>query len=295
MDLRELRYFVAVFEERNLTAAARRCFISQPSVSAAIKTIETELGARLFTRHKKGVTPTSAAETLYPHARRLLDEAAAVRGLFTAKAPEEAFTLGLLRSLDIARTVRLLQPISAMPGIRLKLVDAKEPADARIIEKAAARDNETFVPLWRERYVLALPARHVLAVPTPVRDDEMRDLRFIARCHCEASELLFQGGRRLRTVAVAESEEWALALVGAGLGATILPEGSVQGRSDVVVRPLASHKITRRIGVAYGAHRALTPKGWEVIAKLRSLAQAKPATALPPVALPASRARAKRV
>ena len=58
MDIRELRYFAAVFRERNLTAAARRCFISQPSISAAITNLEAELGTTLFIRHKKGVAPT---------------------------------------------------------------------------------------------------------------------------------------------------------------------------------------------------------------------------------------------
>jgi hypothetical protein len=53
MDIRELRYFNAVFRERNLTAAARRCFISQPSISAAIANLEAELGTTLFIRHKK--------------------------------------------------------------------------------------------------------------------------------------------------------------------------------------------------------------------------------------------------
>jgi DNA-binding transcriptional LysR family regulator len=51
MDIRELRYFAAVFRERNLTAAAKRCFISQPSISAAITNLEAELGTALFIRH----------------------------------------------------------------------------------------------------------------------------------------------------------------------------------------------------------------------------------------------------
>jgi hypothetical protein len=48
MDVRELRYFAAVFQERNLTVAAKRCFISQPSVSVAITNLEAELGTTLF-------------------------------------------------------------------------------------------------------------------------------------------------------------------------------------------------------------------------------------------------------
>ena len=64
MDIRALRYFVAVFEERNLTAAARRCFISQPSVSAAVQSLEQDLETKLFIRHKKGMSPTAAASSI---------------------------------------------------------------------------------------------------------------------------------------------------------------------------------------------------------------------------------------
>jgi DNA-binding transcriptional LysR family regulator len=74
MDIRELRYFAAVFRERNLTAAAKRCFISQPSISAAITNLEAELGAALFIRHKKGMAPTEAAEQFHAVARRIIDE-----------------------------------------------------------------------------------------------------------------------------------------------------------------------------------------------------------------------------
>src|SRR5262249_7271328 len=78
MDMRELRYFIAVFEERNLTAAAKRCFVSQPSISVAIANLEQELGTVLFIRHKKGVAPTASADDLYPLARRLVGQAEAL-------------------------------------------------------------------------------------------------------------------------------------------------------------------------------------------------------------------------
>ena len=75
MEIRELRYFAAVYSERSLTAAARRCFISQPSISAAIANLEAELGTTLFIRHKKGVAPTASAEQFHSHARRIIDGA----------------------------------------------------------------------------------------------------------------------------------------------------------------------------------------------------------------------------
>src|SRR5438876_2809167 len=112
MDIRELRYFAAVMRERNLTAAAKRCFISQPSISAAITALEAELGATLFIRHKKGVAPTAAAERLHAFARRIIHDADAARNLFRLPAARQVLTLGLMRTLDIPRTVALLKPLT---------------------------------------------------------------------------------------------------------------------------------------------------------------------------------------
>src|SRR5262245_25133567 len=101
MDLRELRYFIAAYEERSVTAASRRSFVSQPSVSAAIASLESELGAALFVRHKKGVSPTAAGERLYPVAWRIADEELAARSLFREPPRPRRLTLGLMRTLDI--------------------------------------------------------------------------------------------------------------------------------------------------------------------------------------------------
>ena len=70
MDLRLLRFFIAVYEEKNITLAAERCCVSQPSISSGIKQLEQELATQLFVRHKKGVNLTDEAHYLYPLADR---------------------------------------------------------------------------------------------------------------------------------------------------------------------------------------------------------------------------------
>src|ERR1700688_2784664 len=105
MEIRELRYFAAVYSERSLTAAARRCFISQPSISAAIANLEAELGTTLFIRHKKGVAPTASAEQFHSHARRIIEGADSARNLFRKPIALPALTLGLMRTLDMPRTI----------------------------------------------------------------------------------------------------------------------------------------------------------------------------------------------
>ena len=98
MELRELRYFLAVYETGSVTAAARRCFISQPSISAALAALERELETTLFVRHRKGVAATAAAEALYVRARRLVDDALSLKALFAA--PRHDRTRAFIRQVE---------------------------------------------------------------------------------------------------------------------------------------------------------------------------------------------------
>ncbi|MCA9597851.1 MAG: LysR family transcriptional regulator [Myxococcales bacterium] len=252
MDIRSLRYFAAAFEEGSITRAARRCFISQPSVSGAISGLEEELETRLFVRHKKGVVPTPQAKELYPFARKMLDETEALRRRFKQPAVERRLTLGLMQSLDIARTMELLRPFSEDPDLRLRLVGGDDECDARIVSRTLIRKNESFVVLWKERYVVALPAAHPLALREKVRAMDLVSIDLVARCHCENAELFARAGKRLETVAVAQSEEWALALVAAGLGVAFVPEGVAANAVGVVLRPIADADFLREVGLAYG-------------------------------------------
>ncbi|MBV7515935.1 LysR family transcriptional regulator, partial [Pseudomonas sp. PDM25] len=84
MDIRHLKAFLAVFEERNITSAAQRLFISQPTLSVTIKQLEQELGATLFIRQPRGVEVTEEARVLYPQARRMVADAMALSRLFRA-------------------------------------------------------------------------------------------------------------------------------------------------------------------------------------------------------------------
>jgi DNA-binding transcriptional LysR family regulator len=269
MDIRELRYFAAVFAERNLTAAARRCFISQPSISAAITNLEAELGATLFIRHKKGVAPTEAAEQFHAVARRILDEADAAKNLFRKPAGKQTLTLALMRTLDVARTIALLKPLTASPDIALRLVGANEAADARIISRNIAKADEHFVPLWTERYVAALPPSHPLTLKDRLKTQDLAGVPMIDRCYCERSDFFAKHARPKREpAAIAESEDWAMALVAAGVGIAIVPEGVARGASDVAVRPI-DVDVKREVGLAYSGKRAPSDALQGFIAGLR--------------------------
>jgi DNA-binding transcriptional LysR family regulator len=267
MDIRELRYFAAVFKEQNLTAAARRCFISQPSISAAIANLEAELGTTLFIRHKKGVAPTLSAEQFHSVARRLIDDADAARNLFRKPSARQNLTLGLMRTLDLPRTIALLKPLTAAAGVALRLVGINDAADARIISRSLIDADEHFIPLWVDRYVAALPPSHPLTLKDRLRASDFAGVAMIDRCHCEQSELFSRASQPWETVAIAESEDWAMALVAAGVGIAIVPEGVARANPDVVVREIEV-EVKRQVGLAYGAARPPSDVLKDFIAKL---------------------------
>jgi len=266
MDIRELRYFAAVFTERNLTAAAKRLFISQPSISTAISNLEAELGTALFIRHKKGVAPTAAAEQFHAIARRIIDEADAANKLFRTLPARHALRLGLMHTLDIPRTIALLKPLTENPDVTLRLVGANEAADGRVISKSMVRSDEHFLSLWSERYVVALPPSHPLTLKDRLRPADLAGVAMVDRCHCEQSAL-FDRAPKGETVAIAESEDWAMALVAAGVGIAIVPEGVARANGDVAIREIEA-KVKREVGLAYSAKRPPCEPLREFIAKL---------------------------
>ncbi|MFI6472761.1 LysR substrate-binding domain-containing protein [Streptomyces sp. NPDC050516] len=107
MELRTLRYFVAVAEELHFGRAAGRLHMSQPPLSRAIKQLETELGAALFDRSPGGVTLTSAGAVLLDEARALLARADQARGRVAAAAGATAITIGILGDSTDPRATRL--------------------------------------------------------------------------------------------------------------------------------------------------------------------------------------------
>jgi len=108
VDLRALRYFVAVADERHVGRAAARLHMTQPPLSRAIRRLEDELGATLFTRTPKGVTLTPAGTVLYDEAGALLRQADRIRGRVGAAAETATLTIGTLADTAEQVTGRLV-------------------------------------------------------------------------------------------------------------------------------------------------------------------------------------------
>ncbi|MFF5475091.1 LysR substrate-binding domain-containing protein [Streptomyces achromogenes] len=124
MELRTLRYFVAVAEELHFGRAATRLHMSQPPLSRAIKQLETDVGALLFTRSPAGVTLTAVGAVLLDEARALLDQADRVRVRVSAAAGAAAITVGILGGGTDPAVTRLAAAYRRRhPGVDIRVRD----------------------------------------------------------------------------------------------------------------------------------------------------------------------------
>jgi DNA-binding transcriptional LysR family regulator len=125
MDLRVLRYFVAVAEEQHVGRAAARLHMSQPPLSRAIKQLEAELGAVLLRRSSTGVSLTPAGEVLYREARLLLEQAEQVRGRVAAAVGSATLVVGTLSDTVEEAGPKLVAAFRGRhPGVRVRIREA---------------------------------------------------------------------------------------------------------------------------------------------------------------------------
>ena len=257
MDLKSLNYFIAVYELKSFSAAAKTCFIAQPSISAAIAQLEQQLSVQLFIRHARGVTPSEQGEKLFPLAKQLLGQAGAIKNVFSEKTDKLPFNLGVTRGLGVERMSLLLKDFtSANPLVELTLVPHTDKVDARIILKDELHESEQYINMWQEDYLLVLPYDHVLALKDTVTLKQLDGLPFIQRTPCSAwnnlQDTLALAGISLDVRAKITTIDYALGLVHAGLGCAFLPAHSeIIKRSDVVFRPIVGLQLTREIVLAY--------------------------------------------
>jgi DNA-binding transcriptional LysR family regulator len=188
VELRQLRYFVVVAEELHFGRAAERLHIVASAVSQQVRRLEHELGVALFERTTRTVALTDDGRALLPHARRVLDGAAAVRIAADALRGDRAATVRLGTSTGLAGRLEAILTGFAerAPLARLELVTA--PADERVrmlrggaLDAALLRapgpdPTLDLLALWDDPLVVALPAAHPLAAGPAVEVAALRGL-----------------------------------------------------------------------------------------------------------------------
>ena len=257
MELQQLRYVVALAEERNFTRAAERCFVVQSALSHQIKSLEREVGVTLFARTSRRVDLTAAGEAFVAAARTSLD--AADRAVLDASAAtgqvRGTLTIGVIptvTAIDIPAALADFRRAHPAVHVRLRGGGSDEfisaIADGAIdvavlgLSDTAAPQNVATRLLARERLVAVVSTDHALAARKRVRLRDLADETFVdfpaGTSGRAPSDLAFQAAGVRRDVAFeAMSTDLMLDLVRHGLVIALLPPAMVPPSSDF--RPIA--------------------------------------------------------
>jgi len=276
LELRQLRYFVAVAEELHFGRAAQRLHMTQPPLSQAILALEELLGAALFARNRRGVGLTPAGGALLPEARRLLDQAGQLPELARRAAAGESgrITLAFVSSADYSVLPPFLRAYrAAFPDVQIRLQEAT--SDLQLGELLAgrvdagllipplpdkARAELDYLPVLSEPLILAAPAGlPALAGGGPVELAALPPLpliifpRAIAPALHDAILSVFGGAGVTPAIGQeAIQMQTIVGLVSAGMGIALVPQSvSNLMRPGVEYRALAHPTPLVETGLAW--------------------------------------------
>ena len=192
MELRHLRYFVAVAEEGSVTVAAeKRLHTAQPSLSRQLRDLEAEVGASLFTRSARGVELTPAGRAFLDHARTALHEAnqAITAARRAARPAKPEFSVGFLTGLEVDWLPQVTQVLRAdLPKIDFKVSSRYSPDLAEAVQngeldaallRLEAQPDVTYEIIAREALVVVLPSDHALATRESIDPRDLEGEAFI--------------------------------------------------------------------------------------------------------------------
>jgi LysR family hydrogen peroxide-inducible transcriptional activator len=278
VTLTELRYIVSLDRERHFARAAERAFVSQPTLSMALKKLEDELGVVLFERARGEVRPTPVGTRIIEQARRVLAEAKRVQDI-AREGQDELFGPLRLGAIYTVGPYLLppLVPVLRASAPRMPLV-IEENFTAVLLEQL--RDNELDViivalpvemhglaawPLYDEEFVVAVPRDHRWAGESSIPAKRLAEehLLLLGPGHCFRDQVIAacpkcvdgqgSGGLRPQT---GSSLETICYMVASGLGITVLPRGSVANRiaaapDALTAVPIAPPAPSRRISMVW--------------------------------------------
>lgn len=277
MDLRQLRQFVVLAEEGSFSLAAARLHMAQPPLSVAIRKLEGDLGASLFTRGSRGVRLTAAGTAALQVVRQCL---AMAEQIPTVAQQAEAGEAGLLRvgfsgSVTVRLLPRLVQAFSRRhPAVRLELGEGTNMELLSRVESGAldlgfvriptSRPSDLrFVPVEQDTFCLALPRGHRLAKKRIVPLADLEGEPFIGYApspvgglHAAVSRVLQRADVAPRITQEAVQVQTVLGLVASGLGAALVPAANTpfQGSSGAIFRRLDGLPKEPTIGIALVHH-----------------------------------------
>ena len=280
MNLRDLRYFVALADTRHFGKAAERSFVSQPTLSAQIKKLETYLGVQLIERQPRKVELTETGAKILPLARRILQESDEIVSL--ARNEHDPLSgklkVGLIPTIGpylLPLVTRKLR--KQLPRLKLMLYEHQTQP---LLEKLRAGDIDLGIlalpvpldglearALYDESFTLAVPTNSPLAKKASVKVDDLNgeSLLLLEDGHCLRDQALDVCSR----IDIKESEDYRATsletlrqMVAAGLGITLLPELATRGPfgsgHGLQVKQFARPVPSRSVGAVWRKSTART-------------------------------------
>ena len=276
MNLRDLEYLVALADTCHFGQAAERCCVSQPTLSGQIRKLEEELGVTLFERTKRSVETTPLGEAIIEQARRVLEQADALRQL--AQTYQDPLVgplrMGAIPTLSPYLIPLILKPLNKQYS-QIKLVLSEEltdtlltrlrkhEIDAALLATPVEDPDLESIPLFDEPFWLVHPRDHTLSGKKKIIQVDLdgADLLLLSEGHCLAEQAMavchmqerhLQGDMAdLR----AASLETLLQMVGAGFGCTLLPALALKTASawdrGITARQLKLPDTYRRVSLVY--------------------------------------------
>jgi LysR family hydrogen peroxide-inducible transcriptional activator len=309
MTLTELKYIVAVAREKHFGRAAEACYVSQPTLSVAIKKLEEELDVKLFERSAGEVSVTSLGEEIIRQAQSVLEQAAEIKEI--AKRGKDplsgVLTLGVIYTIGpyllpdlvrqaIARTPQM--PLMLQENFTVKLLEMLRTGeiDCAIMAEPFPDTGLAIAPLYDEPFLASVPTTHHLAVHKTIVAEELKKetMLLLGTGHCFRDHVLevcpefarfSSDAEGIRKSFEGSSLETIKHMVAAGMGVTLVPRLSVpkealepkgkRRRDDqafVKYIPFDGDPPTRRVVLAW--RRSFTR--YEAIAALRNAIYACP-------------------
>jgi LysR family transcriptional regulator, hydrogen peroxide-inducible genes activator len=293
MTLTELKYIVAVAREKHFGRAAEACFVSQPTLSVAVKKLEEELDVKLFERGAVEVSVTPLGEQIVRQAQQVIEQAATIKEI--AKLGKDPISgplrLGIIYTIGpyllpdlvrqaIARVPQM--PLMLQENFTAKLLEMLRVGelDCTIMAEPFPDTGLAIAPLYDEPFVAAVPTGHALAKRKSITAEELKQetMLLLGTGHCFRDHVLevcpeyarFASGEAagIRKSFEGSSLETIKYMVASGMGVTVVPQLSVPKETQTHIRyvKFSAPVPTRRVVLAW---RRSFPR-YEAIAALRN-------------------------
>lgn len=279
MTLTELRYIVAVSQKNHFGKAAQACFVSQPTLSIAIKKLESELGIRLFERSSKNeIRITEIGQQVVNQAHIVLQQAQILSEIAQqGKDPLAGqFKLGVIYTIGPYLLPSLIPRLrETTPNLKLIIEEnftaslfqsLKQGAlDAIVISYPFVEAGIETAALYEEPFVVALPRNHEWKDRNEIRPEDLasQDLMLLGAGHCfrdqviEACPNCMSGDSELTRTLEGGSLETIRHMVAAGTGITVLPRSSLHSQNHqslIDMKPFTRPSPTRTVAIAWRKH-----------------------------------------